>query len=41
MRTAIYTIKIKDNNKAEQILNEIDIALIQIERKYPQVKVQI
>jgi hypothetical protein len=40
MRKAEYHITIKDDRKAEQILNEIDLAMIRLERKHPELKVQ-
>ena len=40
MRKAEYTITIKDESNAEQILTEIDTFLIDIEHKYPNVHVK-
>ena len=40
MKEAIYTVKIDDPN-VEQILNEIDNFLIDIEKKYTNVQVEI
>ena len=40
MRKAEYTITIKDDSNAEQILTEIDTFLIDIEHNYPNVQVE-
>jgi hypothetical protein len=39
MRTATYTIKIKDDSNVEQILSEIDNYFIKLEHKYANVQV--
>jgi hypothetical protein len=39
MRKAEYRITIKDNDKAEAILNEIDQFFIQLEQKHPELEV--
>jgi hypothetical protein len=41
MRKAIYTVKIKDNSKSEDILNKIDIMFIELEKKHPELEVSI
>ena len=38
---AKYRITIKDNKKAEAILNEIDMMFIELEQKHPELKVRI
>ena len=40
MKKAIYTVKIENDN-AEEILNEIDNFLIDMEKKYANVQVEI
>jgi hypothetical protein len=40
MRKAEYTITIKDDSNAEQILTEIDTFFIDIEHKYANVRVK-
>jgi hypothetical protein len=40
MPKAEYTITIKENSNAEQILTEIDTFFIDIEHKYPNVHVK-
>jgi hypothetical protein len=39
MRKAEYRITIKDDRKAETILEEIDKAMIRLERKHPELTV--
>jgi hypothetical protein len=41
MRKAEYRITIKDDRKAETILEEIDKAMLKLERTHPELKVQI
>jgi hypothetical protein len=40
VKTATYTVKTKDDSKAEQILNEIDLTMIKLERKHPKLTVK-
>jgi len=41
MRKAEYRIAIKDDKKAEAILNEIDIYLMELEHKHPELEVSV
>jgi hypothetical protein len=41
MRKAEYRITIKDDNKADAILTEIDMMFIELERKHPELHIVV